>query len=114
MSAAPGSPSRRLDQWLWFARFAKSRSLAARRCAAGMVAVNGVTVTKPSHGLRVGDGLELVQGGLRRSLLVLDLGTRRGPASEARLLYEEALAPVREAAIEPAWTPLLQDGPAAG
>jgi hypothetical protein len=37
---------RRLDRWLWFARLVKSRSRGARRCGAGAVAVNGMTVKK--------------------------------------------------------------------
>ncbi|MFZ2006390.1 MAG: S4 domain-containing protein, partial [Stellaceae bacterium] len=41
--------SRRLDQWLWFARFAKSRALAARLCAASAVSINGIAATKPNH-----------------------------------------------------------------
>ena len=105
--------SRRLDQWLWFARFVKSRSLAARLCAAGTVAVNGVVVAKPSHAVRVGDAVVLSQGRLRRSVRVRDLGARRGPASEARNLYHEAAAPVPLPVAGAAWTVLLEDGPAA-
>ena len=33
MTADSERTKARLDQWLWFARFAKSRSLAARLCA---------------------------------------------------------------------------------
>lgn len=105
--------SRRLDQWLWFARFAKSRSVAARLCAAGTVAVNGVAVRKASQAVHVGDCVIVPQGGLRRTVRVRDLGTSRRPAKEAVLLYEEAAEPVRLSALTPAWTPLLEDGPAA-
>lgn len=38
--------NRRIDLWLWYARFAKTRSLAARLCAAGEITVNGHTVDK--------------------------------------------------------------------
>jgi ribosome-associated heat shock protein Hsp15 len=113
LTAAADPGSRRLDQWLWFARFAKSRSLAARLCAAGAVAVNGTVVSKPSHAVRVGDAVALPQGRLRRTVRVRDLGARRGPPREARLLYDEAAAPVPLSATVPAWTPLLEDGPAA-
>lgn len=106
--------NRRLDQWLWFARFAKSRSLAARLCAAGAVAVNGVVVRKPRHVVRVGDAVAVPQGGFRRTVRVIDLGFRRGPAAEARLLYEEAAEPVRLSALDQSWIPLLEEGPAAG
>lgn len=101
---------RRLDQWLWFARFVKSRSLALRLCAAGAVSVNGLAVNKASHAVRLGDTIALPQGTVRRMVRVLSLGTRRGPASEARLLYEETAAPVRLSDLAPDWTPLLMDG----
>jgi ribosome-associated heat shock protein Hsp15 len=98
---------RRLDQWLWFARLVKSRSLAARLCVAGVVIVNGMAVRKPNHMLRIGDILAAPQGAFCRKVRVLSLGTRRGPASEARNLYEESAAPVHLSDLVPAWTPLL-------
>jgi len=97
----------RLDQWLWFARFVKSRSLAARLCAAGAVTVNGCPVKKANHPIRMGDIVVLPQGGWQRTVRVLALGIRRGPAPEARLLYEEAAASIRLADLAPAWMPLL-------
>ena len=97
----------RLDQWLWFARFVKSRSLAARLCAAGAVTVNGCPVKKANHPIRMGDIVVLPQGGWQRTVRVLALGIRRGPAPEARLLYEEAAVSIRLADLAPAWMPLL-------
>jgi len=97
----------RLDQWLWFARFVKSRSLAARLCAAGAVTVNGCPVKKANHPIRMGDIVVLPQGGWQRTVRVVALGIRRGPASEARLLYEEAAVSIRLADLAPAWMPLL-------
>ena len=99
----------RLDQWLWFARFVKSRSLAARLCTAGAVAVNGVTIRKANQAVRIGDDVILPQGPFRRTVRVLALGARRGPATEARLLYEETATPVRLSELVSAWTPLLGD-----
>lgn len=103
-SHASGKSSRRLDQWLWFARFVKSRSLAARVCAAGEVAVNGVVVAKPNHAVKPGDTVVVSQRGWERTVRVVALGARRGPAAEARGLFEETM-PARRAA--PAWEPLL-------
>ena len=97
----------RLDQWLWFARFVKSRSLAARLCAAGAVTVNGSPVKKANHPIRMGDIVVLPQGGWQRTVRVLALGIRRGPAPEARLLYEEAAVSTCLADLAPAWMPLL-------
>ena len=95
---------------MWFARFAKSRSLAARLCAAGAVTVNGSAVTKPNQAVRVGDIVIVPQGGWQRTVRVLALGPRRGPASEARLLYEEAAAALRLSAVPSDWVPLLDAG----
>jgi ribosome-associated heat shock protein Hsp15 len=107
--AAVEASGRRLDQWLWFARFAKSRSLAARLCNAGAVTVNQVTIKKANHVVRVGDMIAAPQGAFRRTIRVLGLGTRRGPAAEARLLYEETAAPVRLVEPAPVWIPLLRE-----
>ncbi|HJU19946.1 MAG TPA: RNA-binding S4 domain-containing protein [Stellaceae bacterium] len=99
---------RRLDQWLWFARLVKSRSLAVRLIAAGAVTRNGAVVKKANQAVRIGDCLIVPQGRLRRTVHVLALGTRRGPFSEARLLYQETAAPVPSTAE---WVPLLADEP---
>lgn len=104
----PDKPSRRLDQWLWFARFAKSRSLAARLCALGAVAINGAPVAKPNHAVKAGDVVTLPQGPWQRTVEVVALGTRRGPAVEARTLFRET-ASVRRAELAPAWEPLLAE-----
>jgi ribosome-associated heat shock protein Hsp15 len=96
---------RRLDQWLWFARLTRSRSLAARLCTAGTVVVNGVAARKPSQPIRVGDAVTVPQGRGRRTLRVLALGRRRGPPAEARSLYEETAAMAAEPAAR--WAPLL-------
>jgi ribosome-associated heat shock protein Hsp15 len=109
---APERARTRLDQWLWFARFVKSRSLAARLCTTGAVTINGSTVTKPHQAVRVGDVVVLPQGDWRRTVRVRALGVRRGPASEARLLYEETAAASRLSAIPPDWVPLLDPGEA--
>ena len=100
---------RRLDQWLWFARLVKSRSRGARLCAAGAVAVNTVTVKKANHAVRIGDTIAVPQGAFRRTVRVMGLGARRGPPSEAQLLYQETALPVRLSELAQKWTPLLMD-----
>jgi ribosome-associated heat shock protein Hsp15 len=108
-ASAPAPNERRLDQWLWFARFSKTRSVAARLCLSGRIVVNGVMVKKANHVLRLGDTVVVPHGQLRRSVRVLGLGSRRGPYAEACLLYEETAAPVRLADPAAPWTPLLAD-----
>jgi ribosome-associated heat shock protein Hsp15 len=97
----------RIDKWLWQARFCKSRALASRLCAEGRVRVSGTLVQKAHHLVRSGDVLTFPQGHHIRVVRILALGTRRGPASEARQLYED-LAPV--AAGKPAEAPDEADG----
>jgi ribosome-associated heat shock protein Hsp15 len=103
------SSSRRLDQWLWVARFVKSRSRASRLCTAGAVTLNGVTVRKASHAIRVGDVVVVSQGTLLRTIRIKALGWRRGSPSEARLLYDETAAPVYVRELTPSWKPLLDE-----
>jgi ribosome-associated heat shock protein Hsp15 len=97
---------RRLDQWLWFARLVKTRSLAARLCAAGAVTVNQVAIKKANHIVRIGDTIAVPQRAFCRSVRVLALGVRRGTAAEARLMYEE-IARARLSEFKPVWQPLL-------
>lgn len=85
----------RLDKWLWFARFCKTRSLAQQLCASGHVRRNGQPVTKPATLVRPGDHLTLVLGPVRRRVIVRAPGARRGPAPEARGLYDEPDPPER-------------------
>lgn len=105
---APERTKTRLDQWMWFARFVKSRSLAARLCAAGAVSVNGSPVRKANQSVRVGDVVALPRGGWQLTVRVLALGSRRGPATQARLLYEEAAAASRLCDAMPGWIALLE------
>jgi len=84
---------RRLDKWLWFARFCKSRTLASKLCAAGKIRIGGELVHKAHHLVRPGDVLTFPQGPHIRVVRVVQLGLRRGPASEARTLYEDLAPP---------------------
>ena len=90
----------RLDKWLWAARFYKSRSLAQTACDGGKVDVNG-QAAKPSRAVRNGDRIQLTMGEWRRELVVRGLNERRGPAAEARLLYEDLSPPPPPRALRP-------------
>ncbi len=78
-------------------------------CAEGAVSVNQAGARKPNHLIRIGDIVIVPQGAWLRTVRVLALGTRRGPAIEARQLYEESAVPVRLSELIPEWTPLLAD-----
>ena len=83
----------RIDKWLWFARFCKTRSQAQRLLDEGMITVNGRLVDK-SSAVAPGDEVIVPLGysaEIRtvRRLRVVALGERRGSPALARLLYEE-------------------------
>ena len=82
----------RIDVWLWRARFARTRTLAAGLVERGAVRLthNGAQsrLDKPSRSVHVGDELVFALGGRLHALRVVALGERRGPAEEARALYE--------------------------
>jgi ribosome-associated heat shock protein Hsp15 len=83
----------RLDRWLWFARFFKSRTLATAFCETGRIRVNGIPAAKAHHPVRPGDVLTFALASRVRIVRVMALANRRGPASEARLLYEDLTRP---------------------
>ena len=79
----------RVDKWLWHARFFKTRTLAAKIVAGGHLRVNSRKAEKSSTCVVAGDVLTFAQEKRVRVIKVLALGTRRGPSSEAKLLYED-------------------------
>jgi ribosome-associated heat shock protein Hsp15 len=83
----------RLDKWLWCARFMRQRADCARLVAQGSIRINRQPTEKAHAKLRVGDVLTLPVHGTVRVLRVAALGVRRGPAPEARTLYEDVPAP---------------------
>lgn len=84
----PGE-TQRLDQWLWHARFFKTRSLATKLVSGGHVRVDGTRVSKPAHALRPQVTLTFPQAKRIRVVRVEALSTRRGPAPEAQALYTD-------------------------
>jgi ribosome-associated heat shock protein Hsp15 len=85
----------RLDKWLFFARIAKSRTLAQAWVEAGQVTVDGERVKRPSADIKIGDRLAIVTSERDLVLVVKALGGSRRPYEEARLLYED-ISPPRE------------------
>lgn len=87
------SAGQRLDKWLWHARVAKTRTLAAALVSGGHVRVNRERTAKPSHAVRPGDVVTIARGSRILVLRVETLAQRRGPAQEARLLYTDLSPP---------------------
>jgi ribosome-associated heat shock protein Hsp15 len=100
MAASERPAEQRIDRWLWFARLLKSRTLAAAFVNSGKLRLNGERVAKASRAVKAGDVLTFPLGEHVRVLKVLDPGFRRGPAPEARGLYED-LSPPQPRALAP-------------
>ncbi|MER9960333.1 RNA-binding S4 domain-containing protein [Mesorhizobium sp. M0045] len=102
----------RIDKWLFFSRAVKSRTLAARLVVAGRVRINRDKAAQASDTVRPGDVLTIT---LERRIFVwkvLGTGVRRGPAEEARLLYEDMSPPAtpKGEALPDAVPPLREAG----
>ena len=82
------SDSLRIDRWLFFCRFFKTRSKATAAVTGGHVRLNGERAA-PGARVQVGDRIELVRDRLPYSLEVTAIPSRRGPAPEARACYAE-------------------------
>lgn len=84
----------RLDIWLWRARFFKTRSLASKVISKGKVRLGRAgqvqRITKPHYKARIGDQVTFMREEELIDVTVQSLGTRRGPAPEARALYCDA------------------------
>jgi ribosome-associated heat shock protein Hsp15 len=82
----------RIDKWLWAARFYKTRSLAAEACDGGKVEING-HAAKPHKLVRANDKLSFTHPSGPKEITIVGVSERRGPAPEARLLYEDHSPP---------------------
>ena len=78
----------RIDRWLFFARFYKTRSLASAAVAGGHVKINGDRVAAGAR-VKCGDTIDLLRERVPFRLTVEVIPARRGPASEAKACYEE-------------------------
>ena len=67
----------------------RQRSDCARLVAQGSIRINRLPTEKAHARLRLGDVLTLPVHGAVRVVRVAALAARRGPAQEARALYEE-------------------------
>ena len=85
----------RIDKWLWAARFFKTRSLAQAAVAGGRVKLGGERI-KPAHAVKPGDTVSVRVEEFEWQVTVRGLAERRGPAAEARKLYEESAAGMAE------------------
>jgi len=85
----------RIDKWLWYARFFKTRGLASKCVTGGHMRVNSNKISKAAYAVGAGDTLTFSQSETIRIVRVEAVGKRRGPAPEAQTLYED-MTPVQE------------------
>jgi len=83
----------RIDKWLWHARFYKTRPLAQEAAEKGRIRLNGARTQKAGRGIKLGDVLTIPQGREVLIVRVVAFGERRGPAPQARALYEIVAEP---------------------
>ncbi len=91
----------RVDKWLWWARFFKTRSQAAKVVTAGKLRVNGTRISKPATAVGPGDTLTFPQAREIRVVRLIAIGTRRGPAPEAQALYSDLTPPQKDVPPNP-------------
>jgi ribosome-associated heat shock protein Hsp15 len=82
-------PSLRIDKFLWFARLAKSRSIAQKMAEDGHIRLNGRRIERSHAPVRAGDLITFPHPSGVRVVRILQLPGRRGPAPEAQSCYEE-------------------------
>ncbi len=85
----------RIDRWLFFCRFYKTRVLATAAVTAGHVILNQEKAT-PGSRVKSGDRINLLRDRLPYSLTVVAVPTRRGPAKEAERCYDEDAGTILE------------------
>jgi ribosome-associated heat shock protein Hsp15 len=83
----------RIDKWLWFARFARTRSLAQKLVTSGHVRINKRKIGNAAASVAVGDVLTIAAAGTVRVVRVAAFAERRAGAPEARLLYQDITHP---------------------
>ena len=82
-------PRQRLDKWIWFARFARTRSAAQDLIEAGRVRIAGKRIISSAHALKEGDVLTIAAPHETAVVRVIGLGERRGDAASVTALYEK-------------------------
>ncbi len=92
-ASKPALSGQRLDKWLWFARVAKSRTLAATLVTEGKIRINGDRVEKPAHTVRAGDTVTIVMRQRVRILKVLKFAAKRGSATVSAALFDDLSPP---------------------
>jgi ribosome-associated heat shock protein Hsp15 len=81
--------SQRIDKWIWHARLAKTRGLAQKMVASGKVRLDRAKVVSASQSVKPGQVLTVTTPKQVRIIEIVGFAERRGPYSEAKLLYND-------------------------
>ncbi len=83
--------SQRLDKWLVFARFVKTRSLAARIISHGKLRINGKPVNKSHSAIHIGDEVSFIHLDRLHHFKILSLPPKRisAPQKDEVFSYQE-------------------------
>lgn len=92
--------SQRIDKWLWHARLFKTRSLTQKQIATGKIRVNREKISSPSRKIVVGNVLTITREREIKIIEITGFADKRGPYSEAQLLYNDLTPPKLEKQIK--------------
>lgn len=104
----------RIDKWLYFARFFKTRTLASAYASTGHVRLSRAgrveRIHKPKTLVHPGDTLTFMKGERVFVVEIIACGARRGPAKEAFNLYIDHSPPPPPKPDEPPKDAVRQAG----
>ena len=81
----------RLDKYLWFARFARTRTIAQEMIDRGDVRLDGERIFTRHADVRIGHVITLTSNARFRVIRVEQLPSRRGSPTDALSTYTEIL-----------------------
>ena len=92
--------TQRIDKWLWHARFFKTRSLCQKQITTGKIRVDREKISSPSRKVIVGNVLTITREREIKIIEIIGIADKRGPYSEARLLYNDLSPPKPEKQVK--------------
>ena len=79
----------RLDLYLYYIRFLKSRNLATKFISASRIRISGHVTQKPHKLVSIDDVLTMTINDRVKILKIINIPYRRGPFLESKLYYED-------------------------
>lgn len=92
--------SQRIDKWLWHARLYKTRSIAQKQVTTGKIRVDREKISSPSRKVVIGNVLTITRERDIKIIEIAGFAERRGPFSQAQLLYKDLTPPKPKEHVE--------------